>query len=176
MGNKYGLVESKYLDLLRHKYISIQEGIKFLYTNTIRPADINGMLSKNNSSPIPQNEFLANILRRNEVSIKELFSLEAFKENNFVQEIRNSEEVLNQIEIEIKYEGYIKRQNEQVEQFNRAEDLKIPIAFNYDRIKSISSEALDKLKKVKPLSIGQAGRIAGVRPSDISAILIYMRG
>jgi tRNA uridine 5-carboxymethylaminomethyl modification enzyme len=176
MGNKFGLVENRYLDLLRHKYISIQKGIKFLYANTIRPADINAMLTKNNSSPIPQNEFLANILRRNEVSIKELFSLDAFKENNFVQEIRNSEEVLNQIEIEIKYEGYIKRQNEQVEQFNRAEDLKIPVDFNYDRIKSISSEALDKLKKIKPLSIGQAGRIAGVRPSDISAILIYMRG
>jgi tRNA uridine 5-carboxymethylaminomethyl modification enzyme len=176
MGNKLGLVESHYLDLLRHKYISIQEGIKFLYSNTIRPGNINGMLTKNNSSPIGQNEFLANLLRRNEVSIKELFSLEIFNNNNFVNEIRNNGEVLNQIEIEIKYEGYIKRQNEQVEQFNRTEDLKIPAGFNYDRIKSISSEALDKLKKIKPLSIGQAGRIAGVRPSDISAVLIYMRG
>jgi len=176
MGNKLGLVENHYLDLLRHKYISIQEGIKFLYSNTIRPDKINAMLTKNNSSPIAQNEFLANLLRRNEVNIKELFSLEIFKENNFIQEIRNNEEVLNQIEIEIKYEGYVKRQNEQVEQFNRTEELKIPIDFNYERIKSISSEALDKLKKIKPMSIGQAGRIAGVRPSDISALLIYMRG
>ncbi len=176
MGNKLGLVENKYLDLLRHKYISIQEGIKFLYANTIRPGNINDMLTKNNSSPIGQNEFLANLLRRNEVNIKELFALEAFKENNLVLELIQNEEVLNQIEIEIKYEGYIKRQNEQVEQFNRTEDLKIPTEFDYDRIKSISSEALDKLKKIKPLSIGQAGRIAGVRPSDISAILIYMRG
>ena len=176
MGNKLGLVEDRYLDLLSHKYLSIQEGIKFLYSNTIRPKDINELLTKNNSSPILQNEFLANLLRRNEVNIKELFSLEVFSENNFVQEIRNKEEVLDQIEIEIKYEGYIKRQNEQVEQFNRTEDLKIPIDFNYDRIKSISSEALDKLNKIKPLSIGQASRIAGVRPSDVSAILIYMRG
>ena len=176
MGNKLGLVENHYLDLLRHKYISIQEGIKFLYSNTIRPDKINAMLTKNNSSPIGQNEFLANLLRRNEVNIKELFSLEIFKENNFIQEIRNNEEVLNQIEIEIKYEGYVKRQNEQVEQFNRTEELKIPIDFNYERIKSISSKTLDKLKKIKPMSIGQAGRIAGVRPSDISALLIYMRG
>lgn len=176
MGNKLGLVENHYLDLLRHKYICIQEGIKFLYSNTIKPGNINEMLTKNNSSPIGQNEFLANLLRRNEVSIKELFSLEIFNGNNFVNEIRNNDEVLNQIEIEIKYEGYIKRQNEQVEQFNRTEDLKIPADFNYDRIKSISSEALDKLKRIKPLSIGQAGRIAGVRPSDISAVLIYMRG
>ncbi len=175
-GNKLGLVENEYLDLLRHKYISIQEGIKFLYANTIKPKDINELLTLKNSSPIPQNEFLANLLRRNEVSIKDLFSLDVFKENNFVQSIKSNEEVLNQIEIEIKYEGYIKRQNEQVEQFNRTENLKIPASFNYDNIKSISSEALDKLKKIKPLSIGQAGRIAGVRPSDISAILIYMRG
>jgi len=176
MGNKLGLVENKYLDLLRHKHLSIQGGIKFLYANTIRPGNINEMLTKNRSSPIGQNEFLANLLRRNEVNIKELFALEAFKENNLVQELMRDEEVLNQIEIEIKYEGYIKRQNEQVEQFNRTEDLKIPVDFDYDRIKSISSEALDKLKKIKPVSIGQAGRIAGVRPSDISAILIFMRG
>ena len=176
MGNTLGLVENKYLDLLRHKYISVQEGIKFLYSNTITPGNINDMLTKNSSNPIGQNEFLANLLRRNEVNIKELFSLEIFKENTFIQEIRSDEGVLNQIEIEIKYEGYIKRQNEQVEQFNRTEDLKIPVDFDYDRIKSISSEALDKLKKIKPVSIGQAGRIAGVRPSDISAILIYMRG
>ena len=63
-----------------------------------------------------------------------------------------------------------------MEQFNRMEDLRIPADFNYDRIKSISAEAMDKLKRIKPVSIGQAGRIAGVRPSDISAILIYMRG
>ena len=176
MGNKLGLAERRHLDFLRHKYICIQEGIKFLYSNTIKPDDINEMLARNNSSPIGQNEFLANLLRRNEVNIKELFSLDTLKENNFVNSIRNDEEVLNQIEIEIKYEGYIKRQNEQVEQFNRTEDLKIPPDFNYDKIKSISSEALDRLKNIKPLSIGQAGRIAGVRPSDISAILIYMRG
>jgi len=176
MGNKLGLIENSYLDLLRHKYISIKEGIKYLYSNTIRPDAVNELLIKNNSSPIAQNEFLANLLRRNEVNIKDLFSLETFNDNNFINEIRNKDEVLNQIEIEIKYEGYIKRQNEQVEQFNRTEDLKIPADFNYDRIKSISSEALDKLKKIKPLSIGQAGRIAGVRPSDISALLIYMRG
>jgi len=84
--------------------------------------------------------------------------------------------VLNQVEIDIKYEGYIRRQAEQVEQFNRMEDLRIPAGFNYNRIKSISAEALDKLNKIKPVSIGQACRIAGVRPSDISAILIYMRG
>ena len=83
---------------------------------------------------------------------------------------------MNQVEIEIKYDGYIKRQSEQIEHFNKNESIRIPEDFKYEKIKSLSSEALDKLQKIKPSSIGQATRIAGVRPSDISAILIYMRG
>ena len=93
-----------------------------------------------------------------------------------IKKIKSDEFVSEQIEIEIKYEGYIKRQAEQIESFNRNENIKIPDSFNYDKIKSLSSEALDKLKKIKPKSIGQASRIAGVNPSDISAILIFMRG
>jgi tRNA uridine 5-carboxymethylaminomethyl modification enzyme len=93
-----------------------------------------------------------------------------------LQKIAANKEVLNQVEIEIKYDGYIKRQAEQIEHFNKNEDIRIPEDFKYDKINSLSSEALDKLKKIKPLSLGQAARIAGVRPSDISAILIYMRG
>ena len=175
-GYELGLVEQKYLDKVNRSKELIREGIKYLYSNTIKPKDINRLLIANKSSPIEQNEFLANLLRRNEVNIKELFSLDAFNGSVLVEEIRNDIEVLNQVEIDIKYEGYIRRQAEQVEQFNRMEDLRIPADFNYDRIKSISAEAMDKLKKIKPVSIGQAGRIAGVRPSDISAILIYMRG
>lgn len=175
-GTQLGLVDDKYLKILSHIKLSVNEGIKYLYANTIKPKDINPLLTQNNSSPVMQNEFLANLLRRNEINLKELFSLPVFIEDNFVQEIKNNDEVLNQIEIDIKYEGYIKRQAEQVEQFNRTENVRIPANFNYDRIKSISSEALDKLKKIKPVSVGQAARIAGVRPSDISAILIYMRG
>ncbi|MFA5010855.1 MAG: tRNA uridine-5-carboxymethylaminomethyl(34) synthesis enzyme MnmG [Ignavibacteria bacterium] len=175
-GHELGLIEKKYLDLVNKNKELIKEGIKYLYSNTIKPKDINQLLIANNSSPIDQNEFLTNLLRRNEVSLKELFSLDVFSGNGLLEEIRNNEEVLNQVEIDVKYEGYIRRQTEQVEQFNKMEDLRIPAGFNYNRIKSISAEALDKLNKVKPASIGQAGRIAGVRPSDISAILIYMRG
>ena len=175
-GHELGLVEQKYLDKVNQNKVLIREGIKYLYSNTIKPKHINQLLIANNSSPIEQNEFLANLLRRNELNIKELFSLDAFNGSGLVEEIRNNDEVLNQIEIDVKYEGYIRRQAEQVEQFNRMEDLRIPADFNYDRIKSISAEAMDKLKRIKPVSIGQAGRIAGVRPSDISPILIYMRG
>jgi len=174
-GYELGLIEDKYHNYLRHKIELIKEGIKYFYTNTISPKNINELLSRKNSSPLPQNEFLSNVLKRNEVSIGDLINLEIFNDNNFISEIKNNKEVFNQIEIDIKYDGYIKRQSEQVEGFNRNENLRIPENFKYEKIKSISTEALDKLKKIKPASIGQASRIAGVRPSDISALLIYMR-
>ncbi|MCE1164766.1 MAG: tRNA uridine-5-carboxymethylaminomethyl(34) synthesis enzyme MnmG [Bacteroidetes bacterium] len=175
-GYELGLVEERYLNYVRYKKNLIEEGVKHFRSNTITPKTVNGLLMQKKSSPLLQNDFLANVLRRSEISIGELAALESFADNGFGEKLRKHEDVLEQIEIEIKYEGYIKRQAEQIESFNRNEDLKIPHNFNYDRIKSISSEALDKLKKVRPASIGQAMRIAGVRPSDISAILIYMRG
>lgn len=175
-GYSLGLIEKKYLDLVKEKIELISEGIQYLTTNTISPKSVNTLLIHKNSSPIPQNEFLAPILKRNEISSKELFSVCDLDNNPLLRKIYSNDEVLNQIEIEIKYDGYIKRQAEQIEHFNKNEDIRIPEDFKYDKINSISSEACDKLKKIKPLSIGQATRIAGVRPSDISAILIYMRG
>jgi len=117
-----------------------------------------------------------NIIKRNQVKLNELLQLDTFKGNPLLKKISTNPETINQIEIEIKYNGYIQRQNEQVETFNKNEGVKIPTDFNYDKLKSVSTEALYKLKKIKPKSIGQAARIAGVRPSDISAIMIYMRG
>ena len=79
-----------------------------------------------------------------------------------------------QAEILIKYRGYIQKEEESVEKINRLENIKIPEKFNYSKIKSISSEGREKLEKIKPLTIGQASRISGVSPSDISVILVYM--
>lgn len=183
-GYEHGLIEKSYIDKLNLYKRLIDNGIKFFSKNTISPKDINPLLIKSGSAPISQNEFISNILRRNEVRINDLINIIKLKfensdcesENKLIENIISDEFISSQIEIEIKYEGYIKRQAEQIESFNRNENIKIPDSFNYDKIKSLSSEALDKLKKVKPKSIGQASRIAGVNPSDISAILIYMRG
>jgi tRNA uridine 5-carboxymethylaminomethyl modification enzyme len=175
-GVDFGLIDRKYLELINEKTELIRDGINYLNSVTVSPKDANGYLALKNSSTLSQNDFLSNIIKRNEVSCKELFKLDVFKNNNLIQQIFHNPEAMNQVEIEIKYDGYIKRQNEQIEHFNKNENIRIPNDFKYDKIKSISSEALDKLQKVRPTSIGQATRIAGVRPSDISAILIYMRG
>jgi tRNA uridine 5-carboxymethylaminomethyl modification enzyme len=82
--------------------------------------------------------------------------------------------VLVQTEIQLKYEGYIEREKEQANKLARLEDLVIPDSVNYDEMKSISIEAKEKLKKIKPITIGQASRVSGVSPSDISVLLIYL--
>jgi len=175
-GYSFELIDSKEINKLREKTELIKEGLKFLRTHTISPKIINDYLKLKNTSPLNQNEFLANLIKRNEVKLKELLQQETFRDNQLFAKILDNPKAVNQIEIEIKYHGYIKRQNEQVANFNKNENIKIPKDFRYDKVKSVSAEALDKLKKIKPTSIGQATRIAGVRPSDISAIMIYMRG
>jgi tRNA uridine 5-carboxymethylaminomethyl modification enzyme len=173
-GNKFGLVSS---DIYRNILLNINlisEGIKYLKSLYIPPDGVNGYLKKVCSSEISQTENAAQIIKRNEVSLNDFINLKFFDENNLVQNIRVNKSVLNQIEIELKYEGYIKRQNDEVAKFNSSEEDAIPGNFDYGKIKSLSKEAVEKLNKVKPNSLGQASRIAGVTPSDISILSIYM--
>lgn len=175
-GNAFGLIEDSFIKNLDYRISLINEGINFFNANTISPSKINDYLVENNESPLGQNDFISNIIKRTGVRLKELLTFCPVNENDILKKIFENDDVITQIEINIKYDGYIKRQNEHVEHFNKNEDIKIPPGFKYDKIKSLSTEATDKLKKIMPKSIGQALRIAGVRPSDISAILIYMRG
>jgi tRNA uridine 5-carboxymethylaminomethyl modification enzyme len=175
-GYSAGLISREIIENLRRKKELIIEGVQYFLSNTVSPKIINGLLTSKNSSPINQGEFLSNILKRNDISIKDMMACLDTEDNNLLKQISENNEVLEQIEIDIKYQGYITRQNEQIEAFEKNENIVIPDDFKYEKIKSVSSEALDKLNKVKPKSIGQAQRIAGVRSSDISAILIYMRG
>ena len=154
----------------------IEDGLKYFRSLYIQPVDINPFLQKINSSEVMQSENAAQIMKRNEVRTKDFIELEYFKENPLISQLKKNREAVNQIDIELKYEGYIKRQIDEVEKFNQSEDTFIPDKFDYEKIKSLSAEALEKLKKVKPHSLGQASRIAGVSHSDISILSIYMKG
>ena len=83
---------------------------------------------------------------------------------------------MNQIEIELRYEGYIQRQFEQVENFEKSESVEIPEVFDFNKIKSLSTEGREKLAKIRPVSSGQASRISGVSPADISILTVYIKG
>ncbi|EHD1152763.1 tRNA uridine-5-carboxymethylaminomethyl(34) synthesis enzyme MnmG, partial [Listeria monocytogenes] len=109
----------------------------------------------------------ADLLRRPEITydkIAQIVSRETFV----------TDEIAEQVEIQIKYEGYIQKSNLQVEKMKRMEDKKIPENIDYDAISGLATEALEKLKKIEPLSIAQASRISGVNPADISILLVYI--
>ncbi len=175
-GWELGLIDNGQMKRLKEKTSLIKEAVSEFSRKTISPEGANEYLESRNSVKISQNEFIANIIKRNEVSLRTLLESNFFSNNRLAAKILGDNEALEQIEIDIKYKGYIDRQEQQIESFMRNEEIRIPEDFKYEKIRSLSAEAMEKLRRVKPNSIGQAMRIAGVRPSDISAIMIYMRG
>ena len=135
---------------------------------TIKPTDdVNTILKKYNSSPINTGTKLSELIKRTELTYKSLEPID-------LERPKLSKQEAEEVEIQIKYEGYIKLQNNQVEKFKKLEEKKLKEDINYDELKGLSLEARQKLNKVKPLSIGQASRISGVSPADISVLLIYL--
>ena len=136
---------------------------------------INIILEKRSGTSIQEKESLYQLLKRPELKLDDFRTFVDF--NIFSDERENDlmKEVREQVEIEIKYEGYFKRQYEQVSKFKKMEDKLIPSKLNYEKIQSLSRESMEKLKRIKPRSVGQASRIAGVSPADISVLLIALK-
>jgi tRNA uridine 5-carboxymethylaminomethyl modification enzyme len=175
-GHKFGLIPEEFHKKQLIQERLIQNGLNYFKQEYIPPKAVNDFLVRNNSSSIQHSENAAQIVKRNEIKLDSFLEIGYFKNNKLISMIRENKKVIEQIEIELKYEGYIKRQSEQAVQFNGIESEVIPGNFDYKKIKSLSSEAREKLSKIKPLSLGQASRIAGVSPSDISILAVYMRG
>jgi tRNA uridine 5-carboxymethylaminomethyl modification enzyme len=181
IGHDVGLIGRESILKLRKKKKLIREGLDLTRSSMVKPAEINPLLEARKSSPLSQAERADQIVKRPELKLEEIVELESIRQNSFVCELRASgperfqREVLNQIEIEIKYEGYIGRQMEEIERFERSESQRIPEDFNYSSIKSISSEGREKLGKIRPSSIGQASRITGVTAADLSILLVHLR-
>ena len=175
-GYDLGLIDKNCLDKMLLKKDLIAKAIYFFEKNTIHHKYVNKYLETKGASVLTQGEFINNLIKRNEIELKGLIENTELKDKMIGKRILENSEALEQIEIEIKYSGYIKRQIEQIENFSKNEDIRIPGNFSYEKIRSLSTEATEKLTQIKPVSIGQAMRISGVRPSDISALMIYMRG
>ena len=134
---------------------------------------VQNLLKEYGSTPLSSGSTLAEIIRRPELSYKCVAPIDP-KRPEFPEDL--AEEIIDQIDIAIKYDGYIKRQEKQVEQFKKLEKKKIPADIDYDQVKSLRIEAVQKLKEYRPVSIGQASRISGVSPADISVLLVYLGG
>ena len=127
-------------------------------------------LQEHNSTELKTASTIADLIKRPELSYEIIAELDEGRPENLDQEI------IEQIDINLKYDGYIKRQQQQVDHFKKLEKRRIPEDMNYDEIHNLRKEARQKLALIKPLSIGQASRISGVSPSDISVLLVYLEG
>lgn len=171
-GYEVGLITEERYQRLLYKEKLIEEEIerlKKVHVGTEKK--VQEILQKYNSTPLNSGISLAELIRRPELSYECLEEIDKDRPE-FPNDLK--EEVWEQVNINIKYEGYISRQKKQVEQFKKFENKKIPANIDYDSIKSLRIEALQKLKEYRPVSIGQASRISGVSPADISVLLVYM--
>jgi tRNA uridine 5-carboxymethylaminomethyl modification enzyme len=141
---------------------------------SVSPDEINQFLEKAGTSPLKQKVKLYEVVKRPQVSLKDLVLL--FPNLNEIANACGSrrDEVMESVEIFVKYEGYIVREREMADKIKRLEKIRLDDSFDYDKLKSLSTEARQKLSRIRPKSIGQASRISGVSPSDISVLLIYM--
>ena len=171
-GYEVGLITEERYQRLLYKEKLIEEEIerlKKVHVGTEKK--VQEISQKYNSTPLNSGISLAELIRRPELSYECLEEIDKDRPE-FPNDLK--EEVWEQVNINIKYEGYISRQKKQVEQFKKLENKKIPANIDYDSIKSLRIEALQKLKEYRPVSIGQASRISGVSPADISVLLVYM--
>ncbi len=168
IGRAVGLVDDERYRMFQEKSRLIQQEKNRLADTWVAPSEeVQEFLISRDSSELKQNTLLIDLLRRPEISYEDLKKIMA-------EVPILPDEVVEQVEVQVKYEGYIKRQLEQVERFKKLENKKIPVWIEYDEIKGLSTEARQKLKKHRPLSVGQAARISGVSPADISILLVYM--
>jgi len=133
----------------------------------VAPEDINDFLVKNGSSPLKQKMSIMDLMKRPQVT---------YENTAFVDPERPelSDHAIAQMEVQIKYEGYITKQEQQIEKFKKLEDKKLDQDFNYDEVEGLRIEARQKLNQFKPVSMGQASRISGVSPADINVLLIHL--
>ena len=168
IGHEVGLISDERYEKFKEKREKIYKEIERIKKTTIKPtSEVNEVLTKLGSSNINNGVKLGDLLRRSELSYENL------KEIDSERPVLPSD-VVQEAEIQIKYEGYIKLQEEQVEKFKKLEEKKLPKDVDYNELKGLRLEARQKLNKIKPDSIGQASRISGVSPADISVLLIYL--
>ncbi|OQP61668.1 tRNA uridine-5-carboxymethylaminomethyl(34) synthesis enzyme MnmG [Niastella populi] len=168
---RLGLASQERMD----KVISKKDGVgkikNILKELPLEPAEADGFLAENNSAPLPQKQKAIQLLLRPNITLESMIAgLPKVRQaiNGF------TDEIIEQADIQIKYNVYIEKERELVKRMNQLEDLLIPENFDYDRILSLSAEAMQKFKKIKPRTLGQASRISGVNPSDVQILMVYM--
>ncbi len=174
-GFEFGLIPEEFYRELIEREELITSSINALRTIRLKPENINPILVEKGTTEINSPETIDKLIKRPNMELHVLLDLlepDQFSERN---SLLSDKKALRQVEIELKYEGYITRQQELINKMEKLESVSIPHQFEFNKIHAISSEGREKLTKIKPRSIGQAARISGVTPSDISILLVYLR-
>lgn len=169
---KIGLASKERMDRVIDKQHKTDLLLDFFHKTSVKHSLVNPILSAKNLSLVNQSMKLYKIASRPQLAISDFMEIDSLK--NFIDENNIDKEIIEQVEIHIKYSGYIDKEKNNADKLNRLENVTIPSSFNFDKVKSLSYEAREKLNKIQPTSISQASRISGVSPSDISVLLVYM--
>ena len=172
MSHKIGLASEKRLKRMEHKLNESEKMVAFFKETSVTVSETNPILEAKETALISQGDKMFKVFSRPQIDLEDMLKFEKVKEyiaNNYVDQ-----EILEQAEIQVKYSGYIEKERNNANKLTRLEDVKIPENFDYNKIKSMSIEAKQKLSNIRPVTISQASRISGVSPSDISVLLIYM--
>lgn len=170
-GHALGLAKEERYQQFLEKKETVQKLTQELNAIKVNPEEVNKGLERVGNTAIKERTLLSNLLRRPHIGFNEIKSLNTDLANTFN---KFDEEILEQVEINLKYESYVDREQKLADKIGGLENYKIKDDFDYDRVKALSSEAKEKLKKVRPETIGQASRISGVSPADISVLTVYM--
>ena len=172
-GFDLGLATSDMLKRVREKEGNTKNLVSFLKKTSTSPEEINKTLINKSSSEIPQKMKIDKVLSRPKINIKDFISTNE-KLRAYIAKEEIKDDALEQAEIEIKYLGYITREKEVAQKLNRLEGVKIPEDIDYSTFSSLSNESKEKLTSIKPKSLGQAARISGIKPSDVSILMVYL--
>ncbi len=170
IGHRIGLVSDERMAAVEEKYRAVQQEIdRLTHTGVPGTPALNALLTARGTSPVTDGCRLIDLLRRPQLSYDDLVPFDPASPSL-------SREIREQVEISVKYEGYIRRQLSQVEEFEKLEQHRLPSDIDYSRIQGLRLEAREKLSAVRPLNLGQASRISGVSPADVAALMIYLHG
>ncbi|MGG7036875.1 MAG: tRNA uridine-5-carboxymethylaminomethyl(34) synthesis enzyme MnmG [Flavobacterium sp.] len=167
-----GLASEKRMRRMEYKFGESDKMVNFFKETSLTPDEANPILAEKESSLMSQSDKMFKVFSRPQIDLDDFVRFEKVK--NYIAENNLDEEIIEQAEIQVKYSGYIEKERNNAEKLTRLEDIKIPENFDYQKIKSMSIEAKQKLSQIRPVTISQASRISGVSPSDISVLLIYM--
>ena len=174
IGKQLGLIDDDRYDAFLQKYENQNHIVTYLRQHTTQYQKMNDLLEKRETSPLHQNVKLESVLLRPQISIQDIMDYDA-EFSQFLQKIAATPEEITNAETSVKYSSYIQKEEELVNHLTNLDNIKLPPNMDYANINSLSKEAREKLTKLQPLNLGQASRVSGVSPADITALMIYLR-